>query len=137
MNRKDFQELARLRLEEAECLLNQGHYSGAYYLCGYTIECGLKACIAMLTKRHDFPDKKRTLDAYTHDPEFLVNAAGLKTKLDAEKKSDAVFRTFWILVKDWSEQSRYETYSEAQARQLFNAVTDRQHGVFRWIRKNW
>ena len=97
MNRKDFQELARLRLEEAKCLLDQGHYSGAYYLCGYTVECALKACIAKLTMRHDFPDKKRTLDAYTHDPEFLVKAADLKDELDAKKKGDAVFRKFWIV----------------------------------------
>jgi HEPN domain-containing protein len=137
MNRKDFQELARIRLEEAEYLLNQGHFSGAYYLCGYTIECALKACAARLTKLHDFPDKKRTLDCYTHDLDALIRASDLKIRLDAEVKRDLIFGKYWAVAKDWSEQSRYEKYSAQQARNLFEAVTDRKHGVFRWLKKNW
>ena len=49
MNRNDFQQLADVRINEAEALLVQGKYDGAYYLAGYAVECGLKACIAKLT----------------------------------------------------------------------------------------
>ena len=33
------------RLREARALLGVRCWSGAYYLAGYAIECGLKACI--------------------------------------------------------------------------------------------
>ena len=46
MTRKDFQQLARVRLKEAKALLNLEHFACAYYLAGYVIECALKACIA-------------------------------------------------------------------------------------------
>ncbi len=55
MNRIDLQQLARARLREAEALLNAGEWSGAYYLAGYAVECGLKACIAKLTGLARFP----------------------------------------------------------------------------------
>jgi len=137
MNRRDFQQLALARLAEAECLINNGHYSGAYYLCGYAVECALKAGIAKLTRLHDFPDKKRTLDSYTHDLNTLLIAADLKAALDKEAARDKAFRDYWLTVKAWSEQSRYQTSSESEARNLYQAVTDSKHGVLRWIRKEW
>ena len=42
MNRSDFQELAELHLQHARALLDAQLYSGAYYMCGYVIECSLK-----------------------------------------------------------------------------------------------
>ena len=39
-------ELAETRRTEALCLLAANLFCGAYYLAGYAIECGLKACIA-------------------------------------------------------------------------------------------
>ena len=45
MDRQDFQRLASLRRREAKNLLNSGLYDGAYYLSGYAVECGLKACL--------------------------------------------------------------------------------------------
>ena len=38
MNRKDFQELSRIRLKEAKALLDLGLWDGAYYLAGYAVE---------------------------------------------------------------------------------------------------
>ena len=75
MNRYEFQELSRIRLREARSLFSAGHFDGAYYLAGYSIECALKACIARRTKRHDFPDKKAVDKSYTHNLEQLVAAA--------------------------------------------------------------
>lgn len=49
MNRTQLQILAEERARDAEALLNAGRWSGAFYLAGYAIECGLKACIAKLT----------------------------------------------------------------------------------------
>ena len=79
VNRRDFKRLAELRLREAEALLRARHFSGAYYLGGYAIECAMKACIAKKTKRYDFPPKpKSTQEYYSHDLEQLVRAANLK-----------------------------------------------------------
>ena len=50
MNRADLQKLAEERLADAELLLANGRFGGAYYLSGYVVECALKACIAQLTK---------------------------------------------------------------------------------------
>jgi len=138
MNRRDFQELTRIRLGEAKCLLDQGHYSGAYYLCGYVIECALKSCVAKQTKRHDFPPDKDTVrDIYTHNLKTLIKMAGLSAQLAAEEKNDQSFAVFWAEVSKWAERSRYERQTMADAHNLYEAVTHRRHGVLRWIKQYW
>lgn len=68
MNRRDFQELARVRLREAGALLRARHYDGAYYLAGYAVECALKACLARKVRRHEFPPKVGCVSQmYDHD----------------------------------------------------------------------
>jgi len=86
MNKDDFKGLSRIRRKEAHALIESGNYDGAYYLSGYIIECGLKACIAKSTKRYEFPDKKRVRESYTHDLEKLVKVAGLELSLKQEIK---------------------------------------------------
>ena len=41
----DFQAIAEKRMREARILLAANEPDGAYYLGGYAVECGLKACI--------------------------------------------------------------------------------------------
>lgn len=137
MNKNDLKALARTRLQEAKSLLSLGHYSGAYYLAGYVVECALKACIAKETKRHDFPDKNKVNASWTHQLTRLVDTAGLSGSLDAESKSDAKFAWCWGVVKEWTEESRYITVSEKQAGDLLTAIADRRHGVLRWLRRYW
>jgi HEPN domain-containing protein len=81
MNRIDFQQLAELRLKEAKALLAAGFPEGAYYLAGYAIESGLKACIAKRTQQYDFPDKKLVNDSHTHDLGKLLDLGNLCTSL--------------------------------------------------------
>ncbi len=45
MNRLEFQAMAEERIVDASLLLVGGQWSAAYYLAGYAVECGLKACI--------------------------------------------------------------------------------------------
>jgi hypothetical protein len=45
---------------------------GRINLAGYAVECGLKACIAGKTQRHEFPDKKIVNASYTHNLRELV-----------------------------------------------------------------
>jgi len=137
MNRSDFIKLSRLRLRDAKVLLTSGNCEGAYYLCGYAVECALKACIAKRTRRHDFPDLKTVKDSYTHKLPDLVKVGGLERDLEQRIQGDPKFEVNWALVKDWSEESRYQQRSHVEAHELYSAVASRKHGVLGWIKEHW
>jgi len=138
MNRDDLQSLAQIRLDEAKILLDSRMYNGAYYLCGYVVECALKACIAKNTHEYDFPPDRRTIDAiYSHKLEGLLKAAGLEVQFNNDKKIDEELKLLWQIVSTWTESSRYEKWSEQKARDLYDAITDPSHGVLQWITKYW
>jgi hypothetical protein len=136
MNRGDFKRLAELRLREAAALLRSRHFSGAYYLGGYAIECALKACIAKKTKRYDFPPRS-VQEYYSHNLVQLVRAADLDTELEKSINSDVIFRDYWLIVRKWSEQSRYQLNSRTDAQDLLKAIGDHNHGVLPWIQSLW
>jgi hypothetical protein len=46
--------------------------------------------------------------SYTHDLSRLVQAAGLDGALNARIRASAGFSVNWNVVKDWSEESRYD-----------------------------
>ena len=137
MNRIDLQTLANERLAEAKILLDAGKWSGAYYLAGYAVECGLKACIANLLKSEIFPEKDFSDKCYIHDLEKLVVLAGLKTKLDTDVTANANLDGYWDIVRAWKETSRYEQKSQADAQALYDAITQDPDGVFLWVQLHW
>jgi HEPN domain-containing protein len=137
MNRDYLKKIALIRRKEAQVLLKNRNYDGAYYLSGYIVECGLKACIAKRTERYDFPDKKRVNESYTHELEKLVKVAGLMPTLEQEIKNDSIFDVYWSVVKDWSEDSRYQDHTRNKAYDIYSAITNRKHGVLRWIKQHW
>jgi HEPN domain-containing protein len=137
VDRKEFQELSKLRLREAQALLSAGLSDGAYYLAGYSVECALKACIAKGTRRYEFPDKKRVDSSYTHSLPDLVVVAGLKSVHQAYTAASVEFRDNWELVQKWSEQSRYRRNDLRAAKALMKAVADKPHGVITWLRLHW
>jgi HEPN domain-containing protein len=137
MNKNDLKKLALARLREANVLLENGEFSGAYYLAGYVVKCALKAVIAKQTRRHDFPDKNRANDSWIHDPTRLVGVAGLQAFLQAEIKFDPKFAESWNVVKDWKEDSRYKVSEMKEAEAIIQAIADRRHGVLRWLKRHW
>ena len=138
MNRADLQNLSRLRRQEAYQLLQADHFGGAYYLAGLSVECALKACIAKKVNRYDFPDRSLTQQAYTHNLQQLLRAAGLEPVLRKDADASPRLGLSWAVVKDWSVESRYDlTISEALARDLYSACTARRYGVLAWIRQHW
>lgn len=138
MNRSDFQRLADVRIDEAAVLFAQGKIDGAYYLAGYAVECALKACIARLTGQDDYPPRPKCIHDYdSHEIEKLVKTAGLTAQRDADAAADLVLKANWEIVKDWTEESRYEHKTQAQAQQLIAAITDAAHGVLPWIKRRW
>ncbi len=137
MNRTELQLLSENRARDAETLLNVGQWSGAYYLVGYAVECGLKACIAKQTNQHDFPDKKHADKCFTHDLEALLQVSGLVPQRTLDAQKNPVLGNNWLIVKDWNERARYQLWSENQARKLFEAVTNANDGVLSWIKAHW
>jgi hypothetical protein len=138
MNRTKFQELADLRIDEALVLSAGGKYDGAYYLAGYAVECGLIACIAKLTNQHDFAPKPKFIhDHNSHEIEKLLKTAGLTAQRDTDAATDPDLQANWGVVKDWTEETRYERKTEAQAQKLIAAITDAAHGVLTWIKQRW
>ena len=137
MNRRDLQNLATIRLLEAKALLNAGYPDGAYYLAGYSVECGLKACIAKRTRRYDFPDKRSVEATHTHNLKDLARVANLEVARLEHARKDAVFRENWDLVQQWSEHSRYSRHEANVAAALVDAVANGRHGVLAWIKQNW
>lgn len=137
MHRDMWRDVARTRLREAAVLLDAGEWSGAYYLAGYAVECGLKACIVRQFQASTMPDKRVVQDAYTHDLSKLVGLAGLTLQLQQDMKADATLAINWATTKDWNESARYEVMGQSDAQDLVSAVTNRRHGVMRWVRQHW
>jgi len=134
--RREFQQLARMRLKDARVLMKDGNAEGAYYLTGLAVECAVKACIAKNTKRHDFPPNQNTVrDIYAHDLVKLIKAAGLQTALETETSRNTAFNDSWAVVKVWNVESRYRTRG-LNAHDLYKAVTGR-NGVMQWLRQRW
>lgn len=140
MNRLQWQLLAELWLVDAKALLDAHRWSAAYYLAGYAVECGLKACIlARLTAVPEaiFEDKKFSEKCWTHSVLELVKLAGLETAREADSRANPVLGQNWQVVKDWSERARYQTASHQKAKKLYDAITDQANGVMPWIRNRW
>jgi HEPN domain-containing protein len=140
VNRVEFQQLAKRKLADAEALLTLSRWSAAYYHCGYVVECGMKACIlARLEKDVGlfFEDKRLQEKSWKHVLVELLGAADLAKEFEAGCKANSNLEASWIIVKDWNESSRYQEWTEAEARRLFDAVNNVPDGVFAWIQLHW
>jgi HEPN domain len=129
--------LAELRLADAQILLAGRRYAAAYYLAGYAVECGLKACIARQFKLYEFPPRNADI-LYRHGLDALAKNDRLAGALEAKKNSAPRFASNWSIVIGWSEQSRYKyDWSRQEAEALLNAITEVPDGVMEWIRQFW
>lgn len=138
MNKSQLEHLVQIRISEGKTLLDNGLYQGAYYISGYAIECALKACIAKSVGQHDFPDKSLANKCYTHDLSDLLGVAGLKINLKKREDEDSNFKLNWAVVKDWSEQARYEASVEkTKAVDLYKSITDEHSGILTWLKTHW
>lgn len=139
MNRADFQALADVRIDEAQALLSltPPRPDGAYYLAGYAVECALKAAIARLNNQHDWPDKVFVNECHTHNLTTLMRLAELGVDFKLALAANPAFAHNWIIVKDWSERSRYERHALVKAQEMIDAVTDNANGVLPWIQARW
>jgi len=128
--------LAEEKLADAKHLLADGRWANAYYLAGYAVELALKACIAKTFKAETIPDKALVNATYSHNFTNLVGTAELTADLNNRKMAQA-FEINWGVVVQWSEESRYESRGEQEAKDLIAAIEDATDGVLVWIKAYW
>jgi hypothetical protein len=139
-NLNDIKELADWRLEEAEYLCKGGYFDGAFYLAGYAVELYLKAKIAENLDVFDFysqyaPKSDLSKTFLIHNLERLVLLSGLQTKFNAARETDTILDNCWVLLKVWSEKSRYDIkglHTETEVNGFINALKI----VITWIKMN-
>ena len=105
LSRAMLQNLALAKVADARLLFDNRRYSNAYYLYGYGIELGLKACIARQILAETIPDRAILTRFLTHKIVDLVGLAGLATLLQ-ERRKDANFDVRWAV--SWSGQRRHD-----------------------------
>jgi hypothetical protein len=139
VNRAELQRLAKDRILDAKALLAARRWAGAYYLAGYAVECGLKACVLAYVEKTGiiFEDRKYAEKCWTHDLEELVRLSGLTELLGREIGANPAQGRNWLIVRDWSELSRYLRGSHQRAKKLYRAITEKPDGVMTWITNHW
>ena len=147
MTREDYRQLSDLHVQHGKALLEGGFYSGAWYISGYAVECGIKACIAKLfrlTADDDFPEPMSgnpgggTINLRSHNFKFLVQAAGLKLVWDREMNGSRRFRDNWDIVNRWSPEGRYATDRvQSEVVEFYSAIVDPNHGAMECIKRHW
>jgi hypothetical protein len=130
------QKLALAKVEDARLLFDHERYSNAYYLYGYGVELGLKACIARQILFETIPDKPILTRFLTHRITDLVALAGLGGALQ-DRRKDLNFDERWAVVAEWSEETRYETTELVVATAMRDAVEHEEHGVLTWLKQAW
>ena len=138
LNRDKLRRLSDGRLEEARVLLENGLWTGSYYMTGLAVECALKAYLAQAVQQHDFPDKNFVNRVYTHQIEELARLdAAFWQDLKTEMDGDVKLRTNWNIVLLWDDEYRYDIVEQLQATSLYTATTEAGTGVMEWIRRRW
>ncbi len=138
MRRSELRKLTAMRLEDARSLLGTRRYAACYYLAGYAVECALKACIAKQFRANTIPTQSLVKSIYRHEIDALVGVAGLKSALEGEFGVDPDFEVNWNVVRDWKPDRRYQTNATRRdAKDLYDAITDPDHGVLQWLQRSW
>jgi hypothetical protein len=139
VNRQEARQLADEWVIDAEVMLVAGRWHAAYYLRGYAVECGSKACVLAHVERTGiiFEDKKYAEKCFTHDLKALVKAADLEAVFGFDIAANPAPVDNWRIVAMWSVDRRYQATSETGARDLYQAVTDNANGVLPSIRVRW
>src|SRR6266481_9928944 len=107
----ELRAIAKARLRDAEVLLSARRYDGSVYLCGYSVEIGLKARICRILKWEGFPSTNKEFEGYhnfrTHKLDVLLHLSG------AEKKIKAKYFVEWSAVAKWEPDTRYKQIGTA------------------------
>ena len=137
MRRTELQLVAQSKIDDAILLLSQGRASNAYYLAGYSVEIGLKACIAKQIAAETIPELSFIKSIYDHDLQRLVKVAGLSADLKTTQDADSDFAANWAIVCEWRPEDRYGVIDLGTTQIMIAAVADATRGILQWIKARW
>jgi hypothetical protein len=135
--RSDLQAFAQAKIDDATLLLANRRFSNAYFLAGYAVELGLKACIAAQISAETLPDTAFIKGILSHGFPQLIGLAGLAGALKNEQDRDANFATNWAIAAQWGPDARYQAFDPMSAQLLVLAISDPYSGVLQWIKTHW
>jgi hypothetical protein len=69
----------------------------------------------------------------------LLNLSGLEKPLERDRQSDKDLDRRWSIVKNWTEQARYSTWTEQEAVAIIDAIDGdgKSGGLFQWLSAHW
>ncbi|TAI63002.1 HEPN domain-containing protein [Bradyrhizobium sp. Leo170] len=134
--RGTLQRLALAKIEDARLLYENSRFSNSYYLYGYGIELGLKACIARQMVAETVPDKAVLRGFFDHDVTKLVGLAGLAEFLKTARENPE-FDVRWAIASEWSAESRYDMIDAVTAAAMRDAVENSEFGIMQWLQRFW
>jgi HEPN domain-containing protein len=109
---EELKNLCRDKLEDAKVLYTANRYDGAFYICGYAVELGLKKRICETLKWEGYPSSKSEFDKLAsfkiHDLEMLLHLSGVESKIKKE------FFTDWSIVVSWNPEMRYSSQKQTE-----------------------
>lgn len=109
LNPEQLKELSKDRLADAKALYNAERFDGAFYICGYAIEMGLKYKICKTLDWDVYPIAGKGSEKHksfkTHKFEDLLHYSG------AEKQKNA-FIAEWSIVMKWDSEIRYSSVKQ-------------------------
>lgn len=96
--------LAKERLADAKALYEASRFEGAFYLCGYAVEMGLKykACITLDWDEY-YSEGREYQSFKTHKFDELLRFSGL------EKQKSSLFLAEWLIITKWDSEIRYSS----------------------------
>jgi HEPN domain-containing protein len=107
----ELRAIARARLRDAEILLSARRYDGSVYLCGYSVEVGLKARVCRTLKWRGFPSTNKEFEGYhsfrTHNLDVLLRLSGTEVKIKTKYLAE------WSVVAMWEPGTRYRPIGTA------------------------
>lgn len=141
--------LAALRLEEAQILVQNGKPDGAFYLAGYSVELALKAKVAERLGLPGLFDEQNTNQQFaglnelrrlvkTHNLTLLFVMSGLKAAFDQLRVTQAEFSTAASWLNDWNEGLRYRSPGAVTQMGVehFISTLGEVTGLLQWIEKH-
>lgn len=106
------QTLSRDRLEDARALYEAGRHDGAFYICGYAVELGLKKKICETLGWEGYPSTKKEFEKLSsfkiHDLDTLLHLSGVENQIKKEMFTEL------SIVLSWDPEMRYSAKKQTR-----------------------
>ena len=120
LSRSDLRAIARARLKDGQALFRARRYDGAIYLCGYAVECSLKARICNALHWSGFPSTQKEFSRFssfrTHDLDTLLTLSGREAKIKARHLAE------WSEASQWQPEVRYNKIGQVTRREAMEMI---------------